>query len=337
MSSAMAGAVDLSGLKARAEQRGSTQRGPGGGPPSGGAPQAGGDGAPVVEGAPAPDGSFVIDVTEDSFQSEVLERSMKVPVVVDLWADWCQPCKQLSPILEKLAEEYNGKFILAKLDIEANQALAQSILSQLGVQGIPFVLAFVGGQPVPMFQGAVPIEQARQVVDQLVAVAEQQFGIVGEPLGEGGPEEDAEEPALPEVPEDPALAAAHDALDRGDLGGAVQAYRNVLADRPADEEAKAGLAQAELLQRTGDLDPAAVRAEAAEHPADPQAQIRAADLDLVGGHVEDAFGRLVETVGRVFGDDRNAVRVHLLSLFEVIGPEDPRVAAARSALARKLF
>ncbi|OIV35659.1 co-chaperone YbbN [Mangrovactinospora gilvigrisea] len=314
------GAVDLAAVKAAGEAKEKAQER---------ARTAREQGAPVASSA-------VLDVDEASFEQEVLQRSASVPVVVDFWADWCQPCKQLSPVLEKLAEEYNGKFILAKLDIEANQALAQSILSQLGVQGIPFVLAFVGGQPVPMFQGAVPMEQARQVIDQLVDVAEQQFGIVGEPIGES-PADDAEESALPEVPEDPALAAAHDALDRGDLGGAVQAYRNVLADRPGDEEAKAGLAQAELLQRTIDLDPAAVRSEAAENPTDPQAQIRAADLDLVGGHVEDAFGRLVETVGRVFGDDRNTVRVHLLSLFEVIGTEDPRVAAARQALARKLF
>ncbi|MDG4860259.1 tetratricopeptide repeat protein, partial [Streptomyces sp. T-3] len=131
--------------------------------------------------------------------------------------------------------------------------------------------------------------------------------------------------------------AAVQALDAGDLGGAVQAYRNVLSDDPANSEAKLGLAQAELLQRVEGMDPNQVRKDGAEKPADPAAQIAAADLDLVGGHVEDAFGRLVETVKRTAGDDREAVRVRLLELFEVVGADDPRVAKARSALARALF
>uniref|UniRef100_UPI000B1B3F00 tetratricopeptide repeat protein n=1 Tax=Peterkaempfera griseoplana TaxID=66896 RepID=UPI000B1B3F00 len=185
-----------------------------------------------------------------------------------------------------------------------------------------------------LFQGAVNEAQARQYLDQLILVAEQRFGIVGGAVAEGGGEEGA---AVPAVPEDPTLAAAHDALDRGDLGGAIQAYRNVLADRPADEEAKLGLAQAELLQRVQGKDPQAVRTAAAGDPKDVQAQLDAADLDLVGGHVEDAFGRLVDTVGRTVGDDRDRVRLRLLDLFEVIGAEDPRVAKARSALARVLF
>lgn len=127
------------------------------------------------------------------------------------------------------------------------------------------------------------------------------------------------------------------ALDAGDFGGAVQAYQNVLSEDPANMEAKLGLAQAELLQRVQGLDPQQVRKDAAEKPADVQAQIAAADLDLVGGHVEDAFGRLIETVQRTVGDDRDAVRLRLLELFEVVGGEDPRVAAARRALARALF
>jgi putative thioredoxin len=133
------------------------------------------------------------------------------------------------------------------------------------------------------------------------------------------------------------MSAAHDALDRGDLGGAIQAYRNVLSDRPASVEAKLGLAQAELLQRVQGMDPQAVRTAGAEQPDDVDAQLAAADLDLVGGHVEDAFGRLVDLVGRTFGDDRDRVRQHLLGLFEVIGAEDQRVVKARGALARKLF
>ncbi|WP_377269331.1 tetratricopeptide repeat protein [Peterkaempfera sp. SMS 1(5)a] len=274
--------------------------------------------------------SVVLDVTEETFEAEVVQRSAEAPVVVDFWAEWCGPCKQLSPILERLAEEYEGRFVLAKIDVDANQMLA----GQFGIQSIPSVMAVVAGQLVPLFQGAVNEAQARQYLDQLILVAEQRFGIVGGAVGEGRPEEAG---AAAEAPEDPTLSAAHEALDRGDLGGAIQAYRNVLADRPSDEEAKLGLAQAELLQRVQDKDPQAVRAAAAGDPKDVQAQLDAADLDLVGGHVEDAFGRLVDTVGRTAGDDRDRARLRLLDLFEVIGAEDPRVAKARSALARVLF
>ncbi len=141
----------------------------------------------------------------------------------------------------------------------------------------------------------------------------------------------------PVPPANPTLAAAHAALDNGDLGGAVQAYRNVLADEPANLEAKLGLAQAELLIRVRELDPERVRKEAAERPDDVAAQLAVADLDLVGGHVEDAFGRLVSTVRRTAGEDRDTARIRLLELFEVVGGDDPRVIAARGALARVLF
>ncbi|MFF4649876.1 tetratricopeptide repeat protein [Streptomyces sp. NPDC001380] len=287
--------------------------------------------ADAGEAPPAVQGSLVVDVTEETFEAEVVQRSAEAPVVVDFWAEWCGPCKQLSPILERLAEEYAGRFVLAKIDVDANQMLA----AQFGIQSIPSVMAVVAGQLVPLFQGAVNEAQARQYLDQLVLVAEQRFGITGLAGASGAGEPGGA--AAPAVPEDPTLAAAHDALDRGDLGGAIQAYRNVLSDRPGSEEAKLGLAQAELLQRVQDLDPQAVRKAAAEDPKDVGAQLDAADLDLVGGHVEDAFGRLVDTVGRTAGEDRDRVRVHLLGLFEVIGSDDPRVARARTALARVLF
>jgi putative thioredoxin len=199
------------------------------------------------------------------------------------------------------------------------------------------VLVVVAGQLIPLFEGPALAEEIRPLLDQLIKEAAERFGIAGQPGVRSGKGEPAAADEGAEPAQDPALALAHEALDAGDLGGAIQAYRNVLADRPGDEEAKLGLAQAELLQRVQGLDPAAVRAAAAEKPADAAAQIAAADLDLVGGHVDDAFGRLVDTVGRTFGEERDSVRLHLLSLFEVIGAEDPRVVKARSALARKLF
>ncbi|MGR3939116.1 MULTISPECIES: tetratricopeptide repeat protein [Streptomyces] len=313
----MSGVVDLAAVKAAGEAKQKAEK-------------ARADAART--GAPAPT-RLVFDVDEAGFQQDVLQRSTEVPVVIDFWAEWCEPCKQLGPILEKLAGEYAGKFVLAKIDVDANQMLFQ----QFGVQGIPAVFAVVAGQPVPLFQGAAPEAQIRQVLDQLVQAAEQQFGIVGAPAEPAAEDAGQEAPEAPAGPYDSALAAAHEALDAGDLGGAVRAYQNVLNDDPANAEAKLGLAQAQLLERVQGLDAQQVRKAAADSPADSAAQIAAADLDLVGGHVEDAFGRLVDAVRRTAGEDREAVRLHLLSLFDVIGGDDPRVVTARSALARVLF
>ncbi|KND39612.1 tetratricopeptide repeat protein [Streptomyces acidiscabies] len=318
----MSGVVDLAAVKAAQEAKSKAEQTRAETARQGGA------------GAISP-ADLVIDVDEAGFESQVIQRSAEVAVVIDFWAEWCQPCKQLSPVLERLAVEYDGRILLAKIDVDANQMLMQ----QFGIQGIPAVFAVVAGQALPLFQGAAPEAQIRQTLDQLVQVAEERFGITGLTI-----DPDAEPGAAPEAPVqapagpyDALLAAAVEALDAGDLGGAVRAYQNVLADDPGNEEAKLGLAQAELLQRIQDLDPQAVRRDAAEKPGDAAAQLAAADLDLVGGHVEDAFGRLIETVRRTVGDDRDAVRVRLLELFEVIGPDDPRVAAARRALARALF
>ncbi|MEU8970442.1 tetratricopeptide repeat protein [Streptomyces monashensis] len=315
----MSGVVDLAAVKAAQEAKAKAEQ------TRAEAARQGGTGTV----APA---DLVIDVDEAGFERDVLQRSAEVPVVIDFWAEWCQPCKQLSPVLERLAVEYDGRFLLAKIDVDANQMLMQ----QFGVQGIPAVFAVVAGQALPLFQGAAGEQQIRETLDQLVQVAEQRFGLTGltvDPDARPG-----EAPAQEQAgPYDAALNAAADALDAGDLAGAVRAYQNVLADDPGHPEAKLGLAQAELLQRVQGFDPQKVRQEAAERPKDADAQIAAADLDLVGGHVEDAFGRLIETVSRTAGDDRDKVRLRLLELFEVVGQEDPRVIGARRALARALF
>ena len=318
----MSGVVDLAAVKAAQEAKVKAE-------------QARAETARQGGGGAVSPADLVIDVDEAGFESEVLQRSTEVPVVIDFWAEWCEPCKQLSPLLERLALDYNGRFVLAKIDVDANQMLMQ----QFGVQGIPAVFAVVAGQALPLFQGAAAEPQIRQTLDQLIQVAEQRFGLTGlvvDPDAEAGdrPEAVAEVPA---GPYDALLEAAVQALDAGDFGGAVQAYKNVLSDDPGNSEAKLGLAQAELLHRVSTLDPQQVRTEAAEKPGDVPAQIAAADLDLVGGHVEDAFSRLIDTVRRTVGDDRDAVRLRLLELFEVVGADDPRVTAARRALARALF
>ncbi|MBZ9598184.1 MULTISPECIES: tetratricopeptide repeat protein [Streptomyces] len=325
----MSGVVDLAAVKAAGEARAKAEQAR-----AEAARQASQGGGAAPSAGAVPPSALVIDVDEAGFERDVLQLSAEVPVVLDFWAEWCQPCKQLSPLLERLTVEANGRLVLAKVDVDANQMLMQ----QFQIQGIPAVFAVVAGQVLPLFQGVAPEQQIRETLAQLVQVAEERFGIIGievDPNAEGAAESAPAE--APAGPHDALLEAAVVALDAGDLGGAVQAYKNVLADDPGNTEAKLGLAQAELLARVQHMNPQQVRTAAAENPRDPAAQIAAADLDLVGGHVEDAFGRLVDTVKVTFGDDRDAVRLRLLELFEVIGADDPRVTAARTALARVLF
>jgi putative thioredoxin len=308
------GAVDLAAVAAQAKRR--EQAAASGGSSGGGAP-----------------GGVVVDATEASFQG-VVEQSMTVPVVVDLWAEWCGPCKQLSPVLERLASEYGGRFLLAKVDVDANPRLGQLFQAQ----SIPTVVAIVKGQPVPLFQGALPEQQVRAYLDELLRVAEAN-GVTGRVEG-GAPaeqtaEQSAEEPVEPPLP--PLHQKAFDAIEAGDLDAAAAAYEQALAQAPADADAKVGLAQVNLMRRTQDADPQGARDAAAAAPSDPDAQLLVADLDLLGGHVDDAFARLVETVRVTAGDDRERVRKHLVELFEVVGSDDPRVAAARRALSAALF
>jgi putative thioredoxin len=304
----MARAVDLSGLKARSEAAARQQ--------------------PTAADAAADGGAgrFVIDVTEQTFQAEVLERSLQVPVVIDLWAEWCGPCKQLSPVLERLAEAGGGAWILAKVDIDANPRIAQAF----GVQSIPMVVAVVGGQPVDAFNGALPEPQVRKWISSLLdALRDRMPGIAAAEAAAGGAE-----PA--EEPEDPRFTAAEDALERGDFAAAEAAYQQILAVEPANEQATAALAQVRFLARAEQADPASIaRADAA--PDDVDAQVAAADAEVAADRVDDAFTRLVATVGRTAGDDRNKAREHLVGLFELFPADDPRVTNARRALARALF
>jgi putative thioredoxin len=300
----------------------------------------------AVGGTTQPGGSWVVDVTEENFQTEVIDRSLTVPVVLDLWADWCQPCKQLSPILERLANSAGGRWVLAKIDVDANQRLAAAF----GVQGIPAVFAVVKGQPLPLFTGALPEANVRQFIDELLRVAVEN-GVAGTvpplngqagtdagagnlPTAAAGAAEEGQ-PAGP--PADPDLEAATAAIDAGDLDTAISAYQKVLANRPDDAEARSGLAAVQLVKRTNELDEEAARRAADERPADVTAQIAAADLDMIADQVDEAFERLIETVRQTSGEDRDAARTHLLGLFEVAGPDDPRVSRARTRLANALF
>jgi putative thioredoxin len=303
------GAVDLGAVAARAEA----------------------SRAPADAGAPGGSaGAHSIEVTDATFVEQVVEVSATVPVVVDFWATWCQPCRQLSPLLDKLAEEYDGRFLLVKIDVDANPQVSGAFQ----VQSIPSVFAVLKGQPVPLFQGAQPEAQIRQVLDEVFRVAEAN-GITGR--HEAGPED----PEPSAEPVDEPLPARHqeayDAIDRGDFDAAVEAYERALSEDPADDLAKVGLAQVGLLRRTQDVDATAARAAAAADPLDVAAQILVADIDVLGGHVEDAFTRLVDVLRGTAGSERNTVREHLLELFEVVGTDDPRVSQARVSLANALF
>ncbi|MFI2646182.1 tetratricopeptide repeat protein [Micromonospora fulviviridis] len=293
------GAVDLSALRGTPEPSRPTT-------PSQAGPPAG-----VPGGPPAGGGVAVIDVTEATFQSEVLERSLTTPVVVDFWAEWCEPCKQLSPVLERLAAEGEGAWVLARVDVDANPRLAQ----MFRVQGIPMVYAVVGGQPIDAFSGVVPEAQLRQWLQAILKAG-------GVTVAE---------------PEDPRLTEADDALMSGDLEAAEAAYRKILAESPADAAAEAGLAQVGVARRVAGADPRAALAAAEQAPDDIEAQLLAADIEVLSGLAEQAYARLVGLVRRTFGDDREKVRQHLVSLFSIAGPDDPAVASARRALASALF
>jgi putative thioredoxin len=304
MAAAMAGAVDLAAVKARSEAAARAQTAP---PPSAAAPV----------GAP---GSAVVDVSEATFQAEVLDRSFQVPVVLDLWAEWCGPCKQLSPVLERLAAEGDGSWVLAKVDVDANPTLAQG----LRVQGIPAVKAVWQGQLVAEFNGAIPEEQARQFITELVNATT------------GGAVPGAPADIVEEVAVDPRLDVAEEALERGDLAAAEAAYRAILDAEPDHPEAGLALRQVQLFRRAEEAGPSALAlADAA--PDDVAAQTRAADFLLGTGNVEAAFDRLLDVVRRSAGEERDFARKHLVELFAVVGDDDPRVGTARRQLTAALF
>lgn len=303
------GAVDLSALNR-------PQSPPPGEP--GGAPSAGG---------------YVIDLTEENF-AQVVQDSARYPVVVLLWIPTDQANAELGTLLGRLAEEYGGRFLLGRVDAQASPQIAAAFQ----VQGVPTVVAVLQGQPLPLFAGGAPEEQIRAVLDQVLAAAEQN-GVTGRAPAQGGEGEDASAtPAEePEEPLPPLHQEAYDAIERDDLESAVAAYEKAIKQDPRDALAVAGLAQVRLLQRTHGADLQAVRTAAANAPSDVDAQLAVADLDMLGGKVEDALARLLDLLPGADSDAKEKVRVRLLDYFEIVGPTDPRVGKARQRLAISLY
>jgi putative thioredoxin len=306
---ALRGAVDLSSLKRPA-------------PPAG--PASAAD-ATSTAGA----SGIVIEGTDASI-GELVRPTLTYPVVMVLWSPRLQESADFVATFGAVARRYAGRFQLVTVDVDANPAILQAFQ----VQAVPVSFAFLQGQPVPLFEGAQPEAQITGVIDQVLALAAQ-HGVTGTVAGADAAVPAAgvvEEPPLP-----PLHQQAYDAIESGDLDAAAAAYREALAQSPADTDAKLGLAQVGLLQRTTGVDLQAARAAAAADPTDVDAQIVVADLDLLGGHVEDAFVRLVDTVRITADADRNKAREHLVELFEVIGTGDERVVKARKSLMSALF
>ena len=272
--------------------------------------------------------NLIIDVTTTSFEADVITQSMTVPVVVDLWATWCEPCKQLSPILEKLAIEYDGRWVLAKVDVDAEQQIAAAFQ----VQSIPTVYVVIGGQVAPMFQGAMPESQVRQVLEAVLAEAEK-AGITGR-IGTGQSEAPGEESALKEPPSDPRFDAAEAALESGDWDSAAVAYKEILSVTPGDAIAKIGLLNVNLLMRTDGRD---FSADIDNLNTDTESVLRAADAIFLTGEFAESFALLIEHLKNVAGTERDQTRERVLELFEIAGPTDDSVVKARIALTNALF
>jgi putative thioredoxin len=310
------GAVDLSALKRPAAQAGQTPAAPGA--PGGTTPAAGGG------------GSYSVDLNEQNFQSEI-QGATNVPVVLVFYSTQMPASVTLAGDLDTLADEFEGRFLLGKVDVDAAPGIAQA----LQIPSVPLVALAMGGQLAPLLQDAPPVDQLRSLLTQVLQAATAQ-GMTGrvQPRGVAPADENGEEQV------DPRYAPAQEALAEGDVDRAVAEYQKLVDANPADAEAAGGLAMAKVLQRTTSVDAdaaQAARTAAAESPDDVDAQTLVADLDLLGGHVDDAFGRLVELVRRTSGDERDRARNHLLGLFAAVGNDDPRVLKGRQNLASALF
>ncbi|GAA4218689.1 putative thioredoxin [Streptosporangium album] len=269
----------------------------------------------------------VVYVDDANFATEVVERSMNSLVLLELTVTRAEQAKEYSLLLEKLSAENVGRWVLARVDVEASPQIAQA----LRVQNVPALYAIFQGQPVAVVPGIATEPQLRDWLSQLMEALAQYLppdaGDAGDAVTEGEPQE---------APVDPDVLAAEQAIDAGDLDGAVAAYERLLARSPNNEDAKLGLAGLGLIRRTQDVDPAEVEGRLAD-PADIDAQLLAADFEMLAGDVDSAFDRIIGVVRRTSGDDRDRARMHLLGLFDTLPADDPSIVRARRNLANALF
>lgn len=311
------GAVDLSSLVNRPA--------PGSPAAPGASPAAAGAATPAVE-VPS------LDVAgSDANFSQILELSSTVPLIVALWSERSAPSKQLADEIASIVEGYGGRLLLVRVDVDQSPQLAGAFQAQ----AVPTVAAIIGGRPVPLFTGTLPANEVRDVFEQVLQLASQN-GVSGTATVSGAADAGAEEEPA-EAPLPPHHAEAYAAIERGDFEAAAQVYRTAIAQDPRDSMAAAGLAQVNLLSRLQGADPDEVRSLAAENPADVDAQLLVADLDVSGGHVDDAFDRLLKLFPTLDADDKALVRARVVDLFEVVGVTDPRVVSARRRLAALLY
>lgn len=254
---------------------------------------------------------------------------MSAPVLLAFFSSRRSPDSvKLADDLQTLSNEFDGRFLLGRVDIDAVPQIAQA----MQIPSVPLVALVAQGRPTPLLQSVAPIETLREAITQVLQqLAASGFTGRHQPRS-GGVDAETGEEIL-----DPRYAPAQDALERGDVDAAVAEYQKLVDSNPADAEAGAGLAMAQLLKRTQGVDLNAARAAAAAAPDDVDAQLMVADLDLLGGHVDDAFNRLIDLVRRTADAERDTARTHLIGLFDAVGNADPRVQRARRDLASALF
>ncbi|KQQ00672.1 MULTISPECIES: tetratricopeptide repeat protein [unclassified Rathayibacter] len=307
------GAVDLSTLVNRRPAPAPT------------APAAAGD-APA---GPPPTANPLLLTAGDAEFDQVVQLSSRVPVIVDLRGSWSEQSTSMTALLERVIVSYAGAFVLVGVDVESSPQLAQAFQ----VQSVPTIAAILGGRPVPLFSGLVAEEQLRDLLEQVLQLAAQN-GVTGTVPVDGSAAEAGEpEPA----PLPPHHQEAYDAIDRGDYAAAITEYETAIAQNPRDDLAVAGLAQVRLLSRLQGRTLDEVRSTAAAEPSNLDAQLAVADLDVSGGHVEDAFDRLLSIFPRLDAEGKAATRARLLELFEIVGTTDPRVNKARARLTGLLY
>jgi putative thioredoxin len=257
-----------------------------------------------------------IEVSVENLSSEILPLSLVRPVIVLMWSPRSPESADMVKLLGKLEGDYKQAFALARVDIEAHPQVAQAFQTKT----VPYAVAIIAEQMVPLFEQAYPEAQVRMVLDKVLTLASEQ-GVGQAPVEQMEAEE----------------IEAMEALEAGNYLAAEAAYKKWLSRKPSENLAKLGLAQTQLLMRTEGLDLNQVIDESTNNPGDIALQLKAADVEIVNGGVEAAFTRLLHAVRATTGDDRSKVKDHLLNLFALVDPSDPRLVAARKELASALF